>query len=62
MFGGSAAAHYATSIVDLKMPEKEAIVDVFVKNWDVLSFSDKVVVDADMYAISKVCSYFRLYK
>ena len=54
LFSGSKAAHAASSIVDFKAPNKGGISNLYVKNWDVLSFSDNVVLDSDMYALAKV--------
>ena len=55
----SRASHAAVSMVDLKdNADKGGPANLYVKNWDVLSFSDKVVLDFDAYATSRVRSNF----
>ena len=53
LFSTSYASHAASSMVDLKASNKGGISNVYVKNWDVFSFSDKVVIDTDMDALSQ---------
>ena len=56
-FQSSLASHAATSIVDLKGQSKGAATSVYVKNWDVATFSSNVVIDADTYSGQAVSFY-----
>ena len=53
-FKSSLASHAATSIVDLKGQSKGATSSVYVKNWDVTTFSSNVAIDSDVYSSQAV--------
>ena len=55
IFAASTHQHAAVSMVDLKDDlDKGGLANLYVKNWDVLSFSNNVVLDFDAYGVSKV--------
>ena len=54
LFRSSSASHAATSIVDMNAMNRGDILNIYVKNWDVLSFSNEVVISYDMFATREV--------